>query len=111
MVSAPDYIRRNARRGVEFYEEGFAGDGLRPATVRAARRMAAGTVPHEKLRLMAPWFARHRPDLESPSARAFLAGDSPRPTAGQVWPGRSGEARLLATLWPPPDGPSEKPKS
>ena len=103
MVSAPDYIRRNARRGVEFYEQGFAGDGLRPATVRAARRMAAVTVPHEKLRLMAPWFARHRPDLESPSARAFLAGDSPRPTAGQtawlLWGGSITGDVMAAARW------------
>ena len=103
MPPAPDYIRRNARRGLEYYAEGFAGDGLRPATVRAARRMAAGEVPYDKLRLMAPWFARHRPDLESPSARAFLAGDSPRPTAGQtawlLWGGSITGDVMAAARW------------
>jgi HK97 family phage major capsid protein len=103
MPPAPDYIRRNARRGLEYYEEGFAGDGLRPATVRAARRIAAGEVPYDKLRLMAPWFARHRPDLDSPSARAFLAGDSPRPTAGQtawlLWGGSISGDVMAAARW------------
>jgi len=82
MPEAPAYVRRNAQRGLRLLD--FAGDGLQASTVRAARRMAAGEVSDQKARLMGPWFARHEGDLDSPRARAYLAGDSERPTAGQV---------------------------
>ena len=74
MPEAPAYVRRNAQRGLRLLE--FAGDGLQASTVRAARRMAEGTVSDQKARLMGPWFARHEGDLDSPRARAYLAGDS-----------------------------------
>ena len=101
MPPAPDYIRRNARRGLELLE--YAGDGLRPATVRAARRMAAGEVPYDKLRKMSPWFARHRDDLDTPRARAYLAGETDRPTPGQtawlLWGGSISGDVMTAARW------------
>lgn len=101
MPEAPAYVRRNAQRGLRLLE--FAGDGLQPATVRAARRMAEGTVSDQKARLMGPWFARHEGDLDSPRARAYLAGDSERPTAGQVawllWGGDISGDVMRAARW------------
>lgn len=101
MPEAPAYVRRNAQRGLRLLS--FAGDGLQPATVRAARRMAEGTVSDQKARLMGPWFARHEGDLDSPRARAYLAGDSERPTAGQVawllWGGDISGDVMRAARW------------
>ena len=101
MPTAPDYVRRNAQRGLRLLE--YAGDGLQDSTVRAARRMAEGTVSDQKARLMGPWFARHEGDLDSPRARAYLAGDSDRPTAGQVawllWGGDISGDVMRAARW------------
>jgi hypothetical protein len=65
-VDVPAYVQAAARRGLAYYEQGKGGDGLVPATIRAARDMAAGTVSDAKVRLMGPWIARHIVDLEAP---------------------------------------------
>lgn len=65
-LSVPQFIRDNAARGVKLYEEGFGGDGLVDATIRAARDMAAGRITENKVRKMAPWFARHKVDGQAP---------------------------------------------
>jgi len=101
MPTAPQYIRANARRGLRLLE--FAGDGLQPATVTAARRMAEGTVSDAKARLMGPWFARHREDLNSDRARAYLSGETDRPPAGVVawllWGGDVSGDVMRAARW------------
>lgn len=66
-LSVPSFIRENAKRGLKYYEEGFGGDGLVPATIAAARDMAAGKITEPKVRKMAPWFARHQVDGKAPS--------------------------------------------
>ena len=66
-LSVPSFIQENAKRGLKFYEEGFGGDGLVPATIAAARDLAAGKVTEPKVRKMAPWFARHQVDGKAPS--------------------------------------------
>ena len=68
-LTVPQFIRSNAARGVKYYEEGFGGDGLVDATIRAARDMAAGRITENKVRKMAPWFARHQVDGEAPKNR------------------------------------------
>ena len=68
-LTVPQFIRDNAARGVKYYEEGFGGDGLVDATIRAARDMAAGRITENKVRKMAPWFARHQVDGEAPKNR------------------------------------------
>lgn len=89
----PQGVRDACARGVALYEEGYGGDGLRPATVRWARRLARGEdVTPAKAQKMAAWFARHaespgeaearRTDKKSPAWVAWLlwGGDD-----GRVW--------------------------
>lgn len=102
MPAVPDYVAANARRGLDLLE--FAGSGLRPKTVREARQMAGGSISNDKVMRMAAWLARHESDLNSDRARAYLAGDSERPTPGQVawllWGGDIGAAnRGRAKAW------------
>ena len=65
-LSAPAFIRENAARGLKYLEEGFGGDGLTDGTKREAREMAAGRISENKVRKMAPWFARHKVDGQAP---------------------------------------------
>ena len=65
---APAYMRAAARRGLEYYEQGLAGDGVTPGTIREARAMADGTVSDDKWIRIAAWIARHLVDLDSPDA-------------------------------------------
>lgn len=64
-LSAPEFMRENARRGLRYHEEGLSGDGLVPQTVEDARAMARGEVSEAKWRKIAPWIARHMVDLEA----------------------------------------------
>jgi HK97 family phage prohead protease len=61
-------MRAAARRGLEYYEEGLAGDGVTPGTIREAREMAEGRVSDDKWIRIAAWIARHLVDLDSPDA-------------------------------------------
>lgn len=65
-LSVPQFIRDNAARGLKYLQEGFGGDGLTDATKREAREMAAGRISENKVRKMAPWFARHKVDGQAP---------------------------------------------
>lgn len=64
-LSAPAFMRENARRGLRLYAEGKGGDGLVPQTITDARRMAAGQISEEKWRKIGPWIARHLVDFEA----------------------------------------------
>ena len=80
-LEPPAYMRAAARRGLEYYEQGFGGDGLVDRTIREARAMAAGNVTADKWVRIRAWIARHLPDLDSPAARP----DSPDyPSPGVV---------------------------
>jgi hypothetical protein len=65
--------------------------------------MAGGNVSEDKVVRMAAWFARHRPDLDSPKAGEYLRGETDRPTPGQVawllWGGSLGQDRMAAMEW------------
>jgi HK97 family phage prohead protease len=65
-LSVPSFIQENAERGLKYLAEGFGGDGLTEGTKQAARDMAAGKITENKIRKMAPWFARHKVDGEAP---------------------------------------------
>ena len=64
--NVPSYIRNNAQKGLDYLAEGYGGDGLTDATKREAREMAAGRISENKVRKMAPWFARHKVDGQAP---------------------------------------------
>ena len=78
MPDAPEWMRANARRGLGWYQDGYAGDGLTDKTVRAARDMADGQVSDSKARDMVAWFARHMVDLDGTTKDTFP------PTPGMV---------------------------
>jgi len=80
-LSAPEFMREAARRGLEWYAEGLAGDGLANRTVREARAMAEGNVTAEKWVRIRAWIARHMVDLDSPDADPESDG---YPSAGVV---------------------------
>ena len=81
-LSAPAFIRQNAERGLKYLQEGYGGDGLTDATKREARDMAAGRISENKVRKMAPWFARHKVDGQAP--KNSNPSDSQYPGAGLV---------------------------
>lgn len=64
-LSAPQFMRDNAERGLKYHAEGLSGDGLEPQTVEDARKMADGEVSPDKWRKIAPWIARHMVDLDA----------------------------------------------
>jgi HK97 family phage prohead protease len=65
-LSVPQFIQANAERGLQYLRDGYGGDGLTEGTKRAAREMAAGNITENKIRKMAPWFARHKVDGQAP---------------------------------------------
>lgn len=72
---APDFMAASARRGLRLHEEGFSGDGLVPATVADARRMANGQALSEaKWRKIPAWIARHIGDLDAVQGDEITAG-------------------------------------
>jgi HK97 family phage prohead protease len=81
-LTVPQFIRDNAARGLKYLQEGFGGDGLTEGTKRAAREMAAGRVSEDKVRKMAPWFARHQVDGQAPKNND--PSDAQYPGAGLV---------------------------
>lgn len=81
-LSAPAFIRENAARGLKYLQEGYGGDGLTDATKREARDMAAGRISENKVRKMAPWFARHEVDGQAPKNKN--PSDAQYPGAGLV---------------------------
>ena len=79
--SAPAFMRAAARRGLAFYADGLAGDGLTDKTVREARLMADGQVSDDKWIRIAAWVARHLVDLDAPAANP---SNENYPSAGVV---------------------------
>ena len=80
-LSAPQFMRDAAEKGVKWFEEGLAGDGVTAQTVREARLMANGEVSADKWARVSAWIARHLVDLEAPDAQPGADG---YPSAGVV---------------------------
>jgi HK97 family phage prohead protease len=99
-LTPPAYMVDAARKGLEWFAEGLAGDGLTGRTVREARDMVAGQVSVDKWVRIAAWISRHLVDLDSPDANP----DSDNyPSAGVVahalWGsdgGKAGARRVLS---------------
>ena len=81
-LSVPAFIQANAERGLKYLAEGYGGDGLTEGTKREAREMAAGNITENKIRKMAPWFARHKVDGQAP--KNSNPSDPEYPGAGLV---------------------------
>lgn len=102
-MTAPKGVVEELRRGIEWYEEGLAGDGLKPETVRWARRLASGEpATEDKIRKMSAWLARHASDAE---AEGFRPDEEGYPTPGRVawalWggdPAITWSARVISQL-------------
>jgi ATP-dependent Clp endopeptidase proteolytic subunit ClpP len=88
---APQWMRDNFRKGLDWFEKGFGGDGLADSTIEEARAIAGGNlVSPDKAQRMAAWFARHMGDLDG------VEGDESNPTPGMV-------AHALWGGWPKSD--------
>lgn len=92
-LSAPQFMRASAARGLRLHEQGLSGDGLVPATVADARRMANGQVSAAKWRKIGPWIARHIDNLDA------VQGDEITPglVAMLLWGGGSSKTSARRT--------------
>ena len=99
-IAAPQWMRDNARQGIEWVKEGKGGEGLTAQTMQEARTMAAGTVSDDKAMRMAAWFARHMVDLEAPAATVGAKGyPSNGVVAHALWGGGSVTDSERAAGW------------
>jgi hypothetical protein len=81
-LEVPVYIRSAARKGLDYYGQGLAGDGLVDRTVREARDMARGDISEDKVIRTNAWGARHLVDLDAP--KNSYPDDKEFPGAGAV---------------------------
>ena len=90
-LSVPQFIQDNAARGLKYIADGFGGDGLTDTAKREAREMAAGRITENKVRKMAPWFARHKVDGQAPKNNDPSNSQYPGPglVAWLLWGGDS----------------------
>jgi len=65
-LEVPVYIRTAARKGLDYYGQGLAGEGLVDRTVREARDMARGDITEDKVVRANAWAQRHAVDLQAP---------------------------------------------
>ena len=65
-LEVPVYIRTAARKGLDYYGQGLAGEGLVDRTVREARDMARGDISEDKVVRANAWAQRHAVDLQAP---------------------------------------------
>jgi hypothetical protein len=68
-LELPEYIRDAAARGLEYYADGLAGDGVVARTIREARLLADGQVSEDKVIRASAWAARHLVDLDAEDNR------------------------------------------
>jgi len=81
-LDVPAYIRSAARKGLDYYGQGLAGDGLVDRTVREARDMARGDITEDKVIRANAWGARHLVDLDA--TKNSNPDDKEFPGAGAV---------------------------
>ena len=80
--TVPSGVKAELRRGLKWHEEGRSGDGLVPATVSWARRMAGGDpISRDKAIKMRAWFKRHAVDKQG---EGFKPGERGYPSPGRV---------------------------
>jgi len=81
-LEIPVYIRSAARKGLDYYGQGLAGEGLVDRTVREARDMARGQITEDKVIRANAWAQRHAVDLDAP--KNSDASNDQFPGAGAV---------------------------
>ena len=81
-LEVPVYIRTAARKGLDYYGQGLAGEGLVDRTVREARDMARGQISEDKVVRSNAWAQRHAVDLQAP--KNSDASNDEFPGAGAV---------------------------
>ena len=81
-LEIPVYIRTAARKGLDYYGQGLAGEGLVDRTVREARDMARGQITEDKVVRSNAWAQRHAVDLQAP--KNSDASNDEFPGAGAV---------------------------
>jgi HK97 family phage prohead protease len=81
-LDVPAYIRAAARKGLDYYGQGLAGDGLVDRTVREARDMGRGDITEDKVIRANAWGARHLVDLDA--TKNSNPDDKEFPGAGAV---------------------------
>ena len=81
-LEIPVYIRTAARKGLDYYGQGLAGEGLVDRTVREARDMARGQISEDKVVRSNAWAQRHAVDLQAP--KNSDASNDEFPGAGAV---------------------------
>ena len=81
-LEVPVYIRTAARKGLDYYGQGLAGEGLVDRTVREAREMARGNITEDKVIRANAWAQRHAVDLDAP--KNSDASNDQFPGAGAV---------------------------
>jgi HK97 family phage prohead protease len=85
-------IQSAAARGLRLHEAGKSGDGIVPATVRDAVRMARREeLSEDKVRRMPAWFARHEGDW-TPGTDDQPGDETPGYVAWLLWGGDPGRA-------------------
>jgi hypothetical protein len=115
-LTVPEFIRSAARRGLDFYAKGLAGEGLVARTVREARDLVRGQVTADKVIRANAWAQRHAVDLEAPknsdssndqfpgpgAVAHFLWGINPTaPDQARRWYARKAEALKAERADPP----------
>ena len=88
LIDVPEYIQMAAAKGITYFDNGFAGDGLQPETVEEARQLRAGQVEDEKVTRMRAWILRHRGDWEGVPANSNPQDDNfpgPGAVAAYLW--------------------------
>lgn len=98
-LTPTDAMAEEAAKGLRWYADGLAGDGIVETTLTWARRIAAGdALSPERVVTMRAWHARHAVDLEAPA------------NANPDDPGYPGPGRVANALWggPPAAAWSER---
>jgi HK97 family phage prohead protease len=63
-IPLTDKMRASAQKGLGYWADGLAGDGLQESTVEEARAIARGEIDEDKVTRLGAWIARHRVDWE-----------------------------------------------
>lgn len=80
----PEGVVNNYKRGLKMHEDGLTGDGIEPATIRTASRIASGgSVSEAWIRKANRWWGRNERFLDEPS-------DSPAYASAMLWGGAAG---------------------